>query len=513
MILVGCSAGEGPDSITSQRASAPGAGCTTACHNAQSSISPDPLTTNGSGTNGKHVIHVSGRGIPCEKCHFQYENSATHVNRQRDTENPISLIVYFDSTNPAGAWSADTGPQTGSCTALNCHNAALDWYGTTPWSLPDCSVCHGSSLGTRRQVLGAGGDFGNNNISHHVAGASDPTSAQCKVCHDVITTHMGGTVSLQNADTGANITYDPSDPGSLEPFCLSCHDTAGAAIQGPAALSPFSDGRTLGIIPHEAGNKIESYWNNTYTVHKSNGLTCAGTGAPGTGCHGNNGTINVHGSASKGLLTKSMTLPVLPTPSGQPPAPYDYNDYKLCFDCHDYYPAVSKEVILGYRQNGNYDVWWAPTPYYTAGIQSLFRDRYISNASNFPIYWSGVSQTYNDTVWGDPYTPLHNYHMSYGDAMMKYIWNYRGTTAGRASCITCHNVHGTAGKSVRSTYDEFGITVFTNTFAGGEQDVYKMLVPLGNYEDAVFKAYPVNCDMSCHSIVPGTSYWHTPGGE
>ena len=331
--------------------------------------------------------------------------------------------------------------------------------------------------------------------------------------------HMGGAVRLKNADTGAAIAYDPASPSTLEPFCLSCHDDAGAMstfISGGTPTSPFDDGSVLGgppPNPYQAGNKIAGYWNNSYTVHKNNGLTCAGTGQPATGCHGSNGAINMHGSVSQGLLTNSMTLPVLPTPSGEDPTPYDPKDFKLCFDCHDSYPSVSKEVVLGYRLGGHYDRWWAPTPFYTSGIVSLFRDRYIGDTVDYPAYWGGLDQPeYNNSVgFYDPYTPLHNSHMSYGDPMMKDVWNYRGTTIGRVSCTACHNVHGTAGLSVRSTYDEFGITAFFKDFGGGNKDDYKKFVPDSNYDDSVMLVYPINCNQSCH-MWP-SSYWHTPSDE
>lgn len=509
ILVIGCGSSPGPDSISSHRSE--GASSVPDCTVCHSSPSLDPLVTNGSETKGKHIAHVKDAGIACIKCHFGYSDRATHMNGIMDTPDPAVLIVYFDSTNKNGQWINDGGPQQGSCKSLACHGSETpDWYGPGGGPLHGCSFCHSAAINIRRQILGAGGDFGANTalLSHHVAGASDPSGEQCMVCHDQ-STHMSGTVRLKHADTGESFVYDPAHSSSLEPFCLSCHDMNGAN----GNFSPFSDGRTLGVIPHEAGTRIADYWNSTNTVHKQNGLTCAGTGEIGTGCHGNNGVINMHGSVSVGLLTKNMTLPVLPTPDGQPPAPYDYNDYKLCFDCHAAYPSVTKEVVLGYAQGGNYDVWWAPTPYYTSGIQSLFRDRYISSSGNYPTYWNGMNQTYNDTVWGDAYTPLHNYHMSYGDSMMKYIWKYRGITLGRASCIACHNVHGAAGKSVRSTYDEFGITAFSKTFPSGETDGYKKFVPDSNYDDTIMMTYPINCYQSCHGIAGPTSYWNTPSGE
>jgi len=509
MLVTGCGSETGPDSISTHEAlgAGPLPDCII-CHTSANSPSLDPLVTNGGGTAGKHTRHVGDRGIDCRKCHMDYTNNNTHMNGTSDVWNPDVSLIGFDATNPNGRWINDTGPQTGSCTSLGCHTTdPLDWYGPGgTLTLPACTDCHENTVGIRRVVLGVNGDFGlgATTVSHHVAGPADPTDAQCQVCH-AMSEHMAGTVRLRNADTDSAIAYSPSVPSNLEPFCLSCHDALGATAgtvpaPGGSAKSPFADGRTLGTVPNVAGDKIAGYWNNTYTVHKDNSLTCAGSGEPGTGCHGNGGTINMHGSASKGLLAKNMTFPISSGSS------YDYNDFRLCFDCHDNYPAVTKEVVLGYRVGGNYDVSWAPTPYDTPDIQSLFRDRYIANSANYPIDWSGVDQLYNDNFWGDAYTPLHNYHMSPTDGWMQYNWNYRGNETGRASCTTCHNVHGTGG-TVRSTYDEFGITAFT----GVEPDEYKKLEPEDNYH--ALDAYPIYCALPCHSIAPGTSYWHTPSDE
>ena len=503
--IPGCSSGTGKDTIANidppSRQTQSTSTCLI-CHASLDMPAINPLISNGSGTSGKHIKHVSERGIACEFCHDNYMSKPTHMNGVLDAGNPAVTIVLFSATNPTGTWTNDTGPGTGTCSSLSCHGSdSVDWYSAAGWTLPTCSACHSTARGPRRTVLGSSGDFGVNpaNISHHVAGSTDPTPAQCLTCHDRYQ-HMTGTIYLKSVDTpSGNMAYDPSRPSTLEPFCLGCHDADGAS----GNKNPFADGRTLGVVPNMAGDKIAGYWNASYTVHKNNGLTCAGTGSPNTGCHGNNQTINMHGSASKGLLTRNLTLPV--------PASSDFNYayYKLCFDCHDNYPAVTKEVVLGYKQGGHYDVAWAPTPYYTAGIQSLFRDRYISNPANYPAYWAGVNQTYNDGTWGyDPYTPLHNYHLSKYDFFYNG-WAYRGTEIGQLSCVTCHNVHGTQG-TVRSTYDEFGIRAYSRVFGGGETDYYKQL---SDYSDATFMSYPINCNFNCHSITPGTSYWHSPADE
>ena len=155
------------------------------------------------------------------------------MNGALDTTNPAVRLVYFDSVNLSGAWVNDTGIQTGSCTSLACHGTdTLDWYGTGGWTLPACAVCHASIVGTRRQVLGSAGDF--NRESHHVIDYSNPnneiiTAADCVVCHDM-GSHMSGVLGLKNKDvSGQVIVYQAGNPSSLEPFCLSCHDSNGAS--------------------------------------------------------------------------------------------------------------------------------------------------------------------------------------------------------------------------------------------------------------------------------------------
>ena len=468
----------------------------------------DPVTINGSGSAGKHAVHVSVMNIACAKCHAQYPVAAGHMNATLDTGNPAFSLVQFDATNPLGAWTNDTGPQTGSCSSLACHNyMTLDWYGSNTWTTPAaCLICHTSAIGPRRQVLGAGGDF--TRQSHHAVNYSSVTtevvtSSDCLVCHD-LANHMSGTIRLKNKDNaGQVVVYQPANPAGLEPFCLSCHDTGGATTEA-SPLAPFSDGNTLGTGRNVAGNKISNYWNSSVTTHKNNGLTCAGTGAPNTGCHGNNGTVNMHGSSSPGLLAQNMTAVIPPT------AAFNANDYKLCFDCHSNYPAVTKEVVLGYSWTGNYGTViqsvLPQTPYNTP-IRSLFRDQY-----------KGGTTPYDDTLWGDPFLPLHNYHLMgvesdlwFGTTLTNLLQrNYRGDAAqaGRITCTSCHNVHGT-NAAVRSTYDELGITTGTTG-----ADVYGSL-PLSMTNTDIMKAYPMNCTVDCHkAALPGTRfYWHTPSNE
>ena len=463
LLVAACSSSPGPDALSAQ----PGGQCT-ACHAPGSAL--DPMTTNGTGTFGKHSAHVTSMGFDCSVCHSQYTTLSSHANGSLDTTNPAVNIVYFDTaSNPTGTWN----DALGTCSSLNCHGTdTLKWYGNTAdmAGYQSCTSCHSYPLGARRRVTGTAGDFGLNPaiVSNHVTTTNDPAPAQCKVCHDQ-TNHTQGTVRLRNADTGAILSY--ATPTNLETFCLSCHDSDGATtfVTGGTNSSPFNDNNTLGIGPNVAGARIKDYWTGTNNRHKTTGvLTCAGTGATGTGCHGNNGSINMHGSVSKGLLTKNLTLPVLDTAPS-----YSYNYFKLCFDCHTSYAAVSPQVVLGYRLGGNYDVTAVPrvTDFVTssATIQSLFRERYIDpvNPLIFPGYWGGISPVYNDTIGIDvyPYLPLHNYHLfstfTFFSTSNVLTWKYRGDPAqvGRITCVTCHNVHGTNGGSARGTFEELGVTI------------------------------------------------------
>ena len=490
-VIMGCGSDHGTDSLFSRAA---GTGTTisrcTQCHNASVSPGLDPLLTNGSGTAGKHVRHVQVRGIDCERCHNGYFSTATHMDGALDTENAAVQVVYFDFVNPSGAWINDVGPGTGTCSLLYCHNyEPLDWYGTNTWSLPPCDVCHSTAIGLRRAVTGTGGDFGQNAalLSHHVTGTSDPTPAQCQVCHEM-SQHMGGGVRLKHADTGTAVAYDPSNPGTLEPFCLSCHDATGAAVtfaSGGTPTTPFNDSSIMGQAPNRASIEIADQWNRTFG-HRQQGLTCLGNGMPGTGCHGNG-----HGTSFVGLLARNLALPS--SKSGWYTAA-DEPDYDLCFTCHDLYSRVSKEAVLGMRMGGNYQLdladWGAVPAYAISGIQTLFRD----------VNLGTTGKAYDDpTFFSSAHENLHMYHLQIGPA-----WSYRSAVPSSIVCVTCHSVHG-SNTQWGWVHDSLAYGHFVG--AGGDQ--YGMigapLASLGNY--------PTSCTFNCHNIFGTTHSWFEPSDE
>ncbi len=497
LIMAACGPDEGPDALSERQASTttPSALCNAVCHSASSKISPDPLQTNGSGAAGKHIIHVSTKGFYCTKCHLNYENELTHVNGQLDTGSATIPLVNFDATNPGGIWNSAIT----SCSSLGCHGPSiLDWYGTAGWTLPACTDCHENTVGTRRVVLGASGDFGasTTTVSHHVvAGAADPTDAQCQVCH-AMSEHMVGAVRLRHADTGSAIAYNPSVPSSLEPFCLSCHDALGATSTfiGADAYRPFGDGAVLGAPPYPYATRIADSWSKAYG-HGPNGhhppndrLTCMGNGQPGAGCHGNNGTINAHGSVNQVLATREFAYDNGPG--------YVESDYDLCSTCHAVYPGVTKEDTFGVLQFGLLDAAYGPAglngnnpPYYTLGVTTHFADH------------NEVGGLYNDpTFWGPAEMNLHWFHITMAAS------DFRGTGASAGiNCVNCHDVHGSA-TIYGAVYDEMG-------YINDSSDPPNILGYMANiaYTDSNYlAAYPTYCGFNCHSVQGFTNAWFEP---
>jgi hypothetical protein len=424
------------------------------------------------------------------------------MNGHLDTGDPAVLIVYFDSTNPTGLWINDTGPSTGSCTSLNCHGTdTLDWYGTGTANFQNCSSCHSYALVLRRRITGPDGDFATNAsiVSHHVTTSGDPAGTECQVCHDQ-STHTSGTVRLRNADTGTSIAYDPSNVAGLEPFCLSCHDADGAMatlVSGGTPTNPFNDGSVLGNPPYPYATRIASSWAKSYG-HGPNGnhaagskLTCLGTGAPGTGCHGNNGAINAHGSVNQALAAQPFKYDNNNV--------YDAADFALCFNCHANYPGFTKEDILGVKLNGILD-WeynmspsgggrgpngWNP-PYTIPAVTTHFADH------------NEVGGIYNDyTFWGENMN-LHWAHLGL------LISDFRGSGATSGiNCVNCHDVHG-SNTIYGAVYDEMGYT----NFGDGTNLVGQMT--LSAYSTTLLDNHPFYCTFNCHTVQDVTKAWFYP---
>jgi hypothetical protein len=399
----------------------------------------------------------------CEVCHTQ--------------------TIFHKSNGQSGSH-----PSGVKCTMCHPHTEGLGAIA----GMNECTSCHKSAMGSRRQVVdgngdgtGTGGDF--KKSSHHVYPSSGTvTSSDCVVCHD-ITYHSSGVVRLKNIDTGEVYSYNPANPSTAEPHCLSCHDANGAS----GDMSPFSDGKNLGTVPYKAGKDITASWGKTYG-HRRQGLTCIGNGNPNTGCH-----YGGHGSDYKGLLAKNLALPLTPAGQGSPYRTDDEAAYELCFNCHSNYARVTKEAILGVKAGSKYDWdhWWGVMPpYYTASTQTNFKDRYDASGKSYDDQegWRGAGEYYN----------LHFFHIQDGGGNG---WKYRDSISSNIHCLTCHNVHG-SNTQWGWVYDEMQY----NHYDGQNGDKYGRIgMPnLNNMNN-----YPISCAYNCHPITGVLDNWFEPAGE
>src|SRR5512140_206501 len=122
LLAAACGSSPGRDAISSHESfNGLATSCTSPCHSAQSVLSPDPIVTNGTGTAGKHVIHVSSKNIACTVCHYDYANQPTHMNGTRDAGNPAVLDVNINVAGVVGTWTNTLGSGTGNCSSVACH--------------------------------------------------------------------------------------------------------------------------------------------------------------------------------------------------------------------------------------------------------------------------------------------------------------------------------------------------------------------------------------------------------
>ncbi len=198
-----------------------------------------------------------------------------------------------------------------------------------------CLLCHNQPQGTRRQIVGAGGDFLLGN--HHVNGI--PQDSDCVRCHEV-GAHTSGTVNLKNADSGATISF--SSNAALEPFCLSCHDANGAAGQPPfsdSVISPIIDQTAWASASHKVGaNAPQTCYGDCHQNGHASGLDNLlnpWTGTPGTNnvnqeegfcftCHDLDGPAATNIQAEFSLFSQHNISPA--NPGGE---------FMECTTCHN----------------------------------------------------------------------------------------------------------------------------------------------------------------------------------
>ena len=90
----------------------------------------DPLKYNGISTYGKHIRHVSTEELGCPDCHKGYSAQLTHANGTINSAAASDFLINFDRAKEATAVWSDTGPGTGGCGTVSCHQptTSTEWY-------------------------------------------------------------------------------------------------------------------------------------------------------------------------------------------------------------------------------------------------------------------------------------------------------------------------------------------------------------------------------------------------
>ena len=261
---------------------------------------PEPGDTPpGTGSNGLSA----GTGV-CEGCH---------------TDTSV-----FNNVASGGVGRNGTH-DTGTCTGCHPHGE-----GFKP-AAGGCLGCHAAVKGAidgtnyRRQVVGTGGDF--ERLSGHVSNGLETeivTADDCSVCHDQASHADNAPVDpgvvLKDPDGGSSFTYDGTG-GSIEGFCVNCHDSDGATASATLPLQPFSDLQT-------PPTNIAATW--TGSAHDT-GLAAQACMA----CHGGaDGTRpglgyeqDAHGSAQANLLSATV--------AGEAVTDAEWTEEDACYKCHD----------------------------------------------------------------------------------------------------------------------------------------------------------------------------------
>ncbi len=352
----------------------------------------------------------------------------------QDPNNP-----GYPMTNHEGGAGHGGGLDFTASDCTLCHPHDVDGDSSTlDGFMPDpkCTGCHQFPLGTRRQIVGTGGDF--SRTSHHVQGTV--TDDDCKVCHEM-SQHQGGTVRLYDVDTGAVIPYTG---GAIpEAFCLACHDADGAN----GNTTPFSDGV---LVPD-----INAGWS---TSSHAAGLTCYD-------CHDNG-----HGSNKIGLLATWNAAP-----DGDPDDPMRQEE-RFCYQCHDG-SVASTDIQSEFNRATHHDVALTDQNASGAKVECInCHNPHLDNAANQNINpdnwyqpWTGARRDFCLTCHdGSPPTgtgpaPAVTFPAGWqgtGYDKSAYLGSAHDSLLGNWGCSHCHDEHGS--NNLATLLDTYVVTDYNN---------------------------------------------------
>ncbi len=424
-----------------------------ACH---SSSNINPIITNGSGASGKHVEHVTNRGIECVSCHYDYKNNSRHMNGQYGHAEP-GLLVFFGGKWPSNGYNvsaAFNNPNPGYCSAISCHGGTgyENWYASSSASCVNSCHAAGSRIGPSPIDASTGSHPG------HISSAG----ISCEECHSGyrnLLTHINGTLDIPAANPGM-LKFNPSrhpSGGYSAGQCsgIYCH---GSFTGGNSSIYPVWGGMvncaTNACHGSDAsGNPAES--NNPDTKHGTHVTAITNITNPGTG--------------SK--YTKTESCPVCHSGHGYGTGTHVNSQADITFNYQN------PEGAMGTSTGGN----WTLSGFSPVQCQNTYCHGNFSGGNIDTVSWA---ESKNDSGWcgschsANPISVKHAKHLAV----------YPG------QCVYCHEGYTAASTSenhVNLIRDvSFGYPIKENT--GGMPD----------YENA-----SKTCSyVYCHGYFPRVMY-------
>ncbi len=293
----------------------------------------------------------------------RFTGPTEYVDGDGTVEDDICQVCHLSTTNYGassvnthGDYGEDSQPG-GDCSVCHAHTNGFAASGGG-----GCTGCHASAQGDsgeRRQVAGAGGDF--ERLTHHVTDGTTAeivTDADCEVCHDQSDHQTNGepAVLLNDPDGGVAWSYDGSG-GSIEGFCLACHDADSSQAfdsdeDSGDGYQPFVDG----LDPTDVASTWAAGAHGSASAPELADEGClACHGGEDASRPGEPAERNAHGSAFDKLLSPVVAGRVLTNA-----------EEELCYACHDgsvttdiesMHPGIAQYVAAsGASLNSNHDL-------------------------------------------------------------------------------------------------------------------------------------------------------------
>jgi hypothetical protein len=334
--------------------------------------------------------------------------------------------AYYRNNDTGGVHPVYKPGAMGPTECNLCHKHAPYEFGHGGAVGTGCDACHGQAggAGTARSHathtkideakgphVGCPDCHDTNNFPNFADGeASLAATEACDGCHSPGGAFDGVAMAKGNWEEGIYEADGTTLKAGKEQWCAACHDIepANSKADGSGVDAPkvAGDNATWGFYATGHGKRgwvVCLDCHDTSTTHIDNEHRTYDH-VPGTG------VINPYGAGYRLKMVAGNEAMNIPRPLS--PDVYEYlNDFALCVSCHNPYEVLGQDLGLDPNGKRYYDV----------------------SHTNF---WN-TERTQRPLDWE---VNTHTEHLEFSG--MKYDSDFDGVYDSRASCVACHNVHG-----------------------------------------------------------------------